>query len=163
MDWRAVARHRAVHSSLFLSLNQVVKFVSRGFYMLLLAKQLGPELYGILSYGQTWYLIFLTLSALGVSQATLHMIGRDAGDPLPVVRTSLALRLSLLSLGWPLCAGLALIMEPDGGAARILLVLSLAVIARQLWRAHASSSFPAPGGPKWSAPGEVVPSDRGVG
>jgi len=132
MNWQAIAGHRLVHNSLFLSVNQMLKFISRGFYMLLLAGQLGPEVYGLLSYGQNWYLVYFALSSLGVSQATLHVIGRHAEDPRPTIRTSLGLRLSLASPAWPLCVGVALAVETDERALQILLILSGAVVARSL-------------------------------
>jgi O-antigen/teichoic acid export membrane protein len=53
---------------LYLALltSQSLRFV----YVLILARMLGAELYGLFSYGQSWYLMFLPLTGLGVGQCS---------------------------------------------------------------------------------------------
>ncbi len=53
--------------------SQGLRFV----YMLILARMLGAELYGVFSYGQSWYLMFLPLTGLGLGAMLSREVGKN--------------------------------------------------------------------------------------
>jgi O-antigen/teichoic acid export membrane protein len=54
-------------------LNQVLRIA----YVFVLARLLGPELYGMLAYGNAWYLSLLSLSGLGLGAYLAVHIGKE--------------------------------------------------------------------------------------
>lgn len=61
-------------------------------YMLLLAKLLGAELYGLFTYGQSWYLVFLPLTGLGLGAMLSREIGRDNTNTSDIVSLVASIR-----------------------------------------------------------------------
>ena len=61
-------------------------------YVVLLAKILGADLYGLFNYGLSWYLVFIPLSALGIDVIIVRGIGRDRDRASRLVGQTLALR-----------------------------------------------------------------------
>ena len=57
-------------------LNKALRFI----YAIALAHYLGPELYGFLNYGMSWYLTFLSVTGLGTAAILVKEIGRDRNN-----------------------------------------------------------------------------------
>lgn len=116
--------------SLFLS--RLVAQGSRVLYILLVARMLGPEPYGLFVYAQSVYLALLGLTALGLRAVLCIEIGRDRAAGASLVAPALALRLASACVAACLCVGVG-VMEPPGSAGRVLFhVFALALIARAL-------------------------------
>lgn len=121
--------------------------VSRIIYIIFLARELGPELYGLLAYGQSWYMAFLPLAALGLDGILSREVGANKiRDSSTVLGKVVAIRaIAAPSIGLT-CAVFGLIVDPE--AFDILLVFSLALIARgyantteQIFTAHEVSHY----------------------
>lgn len=104
--------------------------LGRAVYVVVLARLLGPEFYGLFAYSQAWYLSFLPATALG----GLFLFSRDRKPDEDEVREilplTLALRFSLTIVIAIICASAGLAIE-DNPDVRILFVMfSVALIAR---------------------------------
>lgn len=117
----------------FLFGSQVLATLIGGAYAVLLARLLGPGLYGTLTYGFSWYLTFITLTSLGLDVVLGREVGRDRKTAPALAGSTLALRAIAATLIAFLSAGIALVMEPDPTARPLLLVLSVALLGRAVW------------------------------
>jgi len=90
---------------------------------------LGPELYGLLVYGQSWYMAFLPLAALGLDGILSREVGaKDSQQGIELVGKIVSLKIIAVPLVGLICAIIGSIADPD--SALILWVFSLALIAR---------------------------------
>lgn len=122
--------------------------LGRALYVVVLARLLGPEFYGLFAYSQAWYLSFLPATALG----GLFLFSRDrkpdADEVREVLPLTLALRFSITVVVAIICTSAGLIIE-DNPEVRILFVMfSVALIARatsqimdQLFNYYEKSQF----------------------
>jgi len=117
----------------FLFGSQILATLVGGAYAVLLARLLGPGLYGTLTYGFSWYLTFITLTSLGLDVVLGREVGRDRSTAPVLAGSTLALRaIATIAIAF-LSAGVALVMEPDPTARPLLLVLSVALLGRAVW------------------------------
>ena len=107
---------------------QAVRFV----YVVALARGLGPELYGLLAYTQSWYLLFLPLVALGTRETLARDFGRDPELGANTAARVLGLRLILLPFAAVACVTLGLVNEPNFQVRLLLVLMALALIGRAL-------------------------------
>ena len=122
--------------------------IVRGIYVLVLARRLGPEAYGLFAYGQSWYLAFLPLAILGLGAILSREVGRKREKGAEVVGQTLALQLFLALAGALIC-GLAGWFAETAIATRLLLVVfslalagrSFAVWAEQVFVAFEESRY----------------------
>jgi O-antigen/teichoic acid export membrane protein len=99
-------------------------------YFAVMARFLGPALYGHWAYGIAAYALVVGLAGLGFDAITILRIGqnkRDGGEFLGLI---LALRLVILLLGAAGFAAYALFGEPDPLSRLVLLLLIPALIGR---------------------------------
>lgn len=88
-----------------LAAARATNLAARVVYIVVLARLLGPELYGLFAYGTAWYLAFLPLSLLGLDIIAARAVGTGADESQEVVdqtrRFSVigALFVALLSVG----------------------------------------------------------------
>jgi len=109
--------------------NRVVRLV----YAIVLARYLGPELYGIICYGISWYLIFLSLTALGTGAILMREIGRDRESGSWISSLTLTIRGSGTVFAALLCGILGWYFEGKPEARNLILVFSVALIGRSLY------------------------------
>ena len=109
-------------------LNPLVRLI----YVLILARFLGPEIYGLLAYGQSWYNAFLPLTTLGVAAVLSREVGRNRERGTEVVARALALRIVVSVFVAGICAVTAWFVESDSSTRSLLLIFSLALIGRAL-------------------------------
>ena len=127
----------------YLTAARVVTQVLRIFYVIVLARYLGPEVYGLFAYGQSWYMAFLPVTAFGLGLVLIREVGRDRDRGAAVVAQTLALR-SLLSIAAAVACGLVgWTLDDDPTARRLLLVFSLALAGRGLamWAENVFSAY----------------------
>ena len=129
----SIARNAA-----YLSAGRVSTYLVRGLYVVVLARYLGPEVYGIFAYGQAWYLVFLILSFLGLDVILSREIGRDREVAAPIVAETLALRIVAVAVAATASILIAGLIETNTDALRIIAVFSLAIVGRGLavWIDH---------------------------
>jgi O-antigen/teichoic acid export membrane protein len=135
-------------NTLYLSSAKAITSLARMVYVVLLAKFLGADLYGLFNYGLSWYLVFIPLSAWGLESIIVRGIGRDRDQASVLAGQTLALRsISCLSAALLSCL-VAFYIEPDSTSRLLILIFSIALIGRSLslWSnavfvAHESSGY----------------------
>ena len=106
----------------------VLRFV----YVIALAHYLGPELYGFLNYGISWYLAFLSLTGLGTAAILVREIGRDRKGGPWIVSLTLTLRSSAAVIAAVACGILGWLFESKPEVRLLLIIFSIALIGRSL-------------------------------
>ena len=100
-----------------------VYFVTRFLYAVILARALGPQVYGIINYGIAWYLLFLPLTRMGLEV----VLSRDAGKNRQVgdrtAALTLTLRIASISLATAAYVILSWFIEDDP-ASRLMVFVS---------------------------------------
>jgi O-antigen/teichoic acid export membrane protein len=110
------------------ALTSVVRF----FYVIALAHYLGPELYGLLGYGISWYLAFLSITGLGIFTILSKEIGRDKSRGVWIASATLTVR-SLATIICALACGiLGWLLESKPEVRILLIVFSVALIGRSI-------------------------------
>ncbi len=99
-------------------------------YFAVMARCLGPALYGRWAYGIAAYVLVLGLVGFGFDTLTVLRLGRDRHDAAGFVGLTLTLRLAFLGLGAAGLAAYALAAEPDPVNAIVLLLLIPALVGR---------------------------------
>lgn len=135
-------------NSMYLMGSQWVNMAVRLCYVILIARWLGPKLYGIFNYAMSWYMVLLPLSGLGLGVILSHEIPRTFGHPRTVLSRTFTLRVISLFFFAFLCALSGLFLETNGEAKILLLVFSTALMGRSLatwtssvFTAHESSQY----------------------
>ncbi|NNL54777.1 MAG: oligosaccharide flippase family protein [Woeseia sp.] len=135
-------------NTVYLSSARAATSLARLVYVALLAKILGAELYGLLAYAMSWYLIFIPVSVFGIDTLLIRGVGRDRNRaPLLIGQTLVLRSITSLVVG-VLCLLIGLWAEPEPSSRTLLFVFSVALVGRSLalWSnavfiAHESSGF----------------------
>jgi len=109
-------------------LTNVVRFV----YAIVLARKLGPELYGLFNYGMSWYLVFIPFAGFGINIILSREVGRNRGDGRRVVGQTLLFRVGVTLVAAAASGIAGLICEANWQARTVLLVFSAALVGRSL-------------------------------
>jgi O-antigen/teichoic acid export membrane protein len=109
-------------------LNIVVRFI----YALALAHYLGPELYGLLNYGMSWYLAFLSLTGFGTAAILIREIGKDRNNAPCMASLTLTVRGSATIFAAIICGVLGWFFEGNPEVKSLLIVFTMALIGRSL-------------------------------
>ena len=135
-------------NAIYLSSARAVTSLARGLYAVALAKLLGAELYGLLNYGLSWYILFVPISVLGLNEILIREIGRDHSQAPKLVGQTLALRTVSSFIVALLSIALAWFVESDPTPRLLLFIFSAALFGRSLslwvnavFQAHEASGF----------------------
>jgi len=124
----AVARNAA-----YLAASRWVAVIIRVIYLFVLARFLGPDLYGFFAYAQSWYLAFLPLTSFGMNALLPREIGMGGKSAKQLIDTSLLVRL-ISALIVVIAAIFIGATYEDSDALRMVLILVAASLpARALW------------------------------
>jgi O-antigen/teichoic acid export membrane protein len=104
--------------------------ILRAAYVVALARAFGPELYGTLAYGQSWYGLFVPLTALGFAAVLSRETGHDRVRGQALAVRMLALRGPLILLAAILCAGIGWAVNTEPEVRWLLYIFSLALVGR---------------------------------
>jgi O-antigen/teichoic acid export membrane protein len=99
-------------------------------YMVVVARYLGPSLYGYWAYGAAVYGLALGLSGFGFDTLMVIRLGGDKRGAADFIGLTLTLRLGLLALAGAGLAAFALAGDPDETSRLVLLGLIPALIGR---------------------------------
>jgi O-antigen/teichoic acid export membrane protein len=137
---RSIARNAS-----YLAAAQAFTSLLRPLYVLVLAYHFGPELYGIIVYGQSWYLAFLPLTGLGIGLMLCREVGRDRRQGTHFVAQTLSLRISAALAAAVACGVTGWLVEADFAQRRLLLIFSFALFGRSLsmWTDHVFTAYEA--------------------
>lgn len=98
-----------------------------------IARHLGPEGLGLLSFCQALVFMFATFSALGLEAVTVRELVRNPAASRQILGSALALRLIAAGTAMMICLGIALALRPgDRLAHHITLILLLALLPQSL-------------------------------
>ena len=123
-----------VRNSGFLFGSHVARTLSRGVYIIVLARLLQPDDYGMLNYGISWSLTFLAFTTFGLDIVLGRDVGRrEAGLPALVGSTFLIRVAAALVFTTCACAT-AFVVEPSSNSRELVIVFSLAIVGRAIWQ-----------------------------
>lgn len=126
---------------LYLALltSQGLRFV----YMLILARMLGAELYGLFSYGQSWYLMFLPLTGLGLGAMLSREVGKNRENAKPIVDLVASIRIAAVCIVAILSMTTGIIYAENEFIATLLIIFSVALIGKGmvLWANQMFQAF----------------------
>ena len=117
---------------MYASTARLVAIVARAIYVVVIAKQLGPELYGLFNYGLSWYLLFLPLGIIGIDGVIVREIGRRAGGAAAVVENSLMLRVASSVLAAIACLVIGLWFDGTELVRNLMWIFAVALVGRAL-------------------------------
>lgn len=109
-------------------LNSIIRFG----YVVLLTRFLGPDLYGQLAYGISWYLAYLPLTALGLEVIMSHRIGKGSEDAGGTVSRAFTLKIGVSIIVAITCGITGWFLEVHPEMKRVLLVFSFALFGRAI-------------------------------
>jgi O-antigen/teichoic acid export membrane protein len=104
----------------------------QGAYAIVLARMLGPELYGLYNYGLSWYLAFVLFATLGLAAVLSREVGKDLEDRSKIVGRTLLIRLFSSVFVAAVSGSLGFFTEGDPRVKNLLLLFSVALIGRSL-------------------------------
>jgi O-antigen/teichoic acid export membrane protein len=99
-------------------------------YALALTHYLGPELYGFLNYGMSWYFAFLSLTGLGTAAILVREIGKDKNNAPCMASLTLTVRGSATIFAAITCGILGWFFEGKPEVRSLLIVFTMALIGR---------------------------------
>jgi len=109
-----------------------VTAVLRVFYLIVLARAFGPELYGLLAYGQSWYGVFVPLTTLGFGVLLAREVRFDRTRGQAVAVRMFALRGPLTIVAAVMCAGIGWAANAEPTVQLLLYIFSVALIGRAM-------------------------------
>jgi O-antigen/teichoic acid export membrane protein len=112
-------------------------------YVILLARSLGPELYGLFAYAQSSYLTVLPLTSFGLYVLLARLAGTDRAAMPAALAQTLTFRIWVAGLAALLAAGAAYFWEPDAVARTLLAIFAVALLGRAIvmWTEHVFVAF----------------------
>jgi O-antigen/teichoic acid export membrane protein len=130
IDGRGVAS--IARNLIYLLSGQGVYFITRFFYIIIIARVLGPQIYGMISYGIAWYLLFLPLTKMGMATVLSRDAGRSRQKGDHTATVTLALSIASIIVTTAAYIILSLFFETDPASRSIVLVFAFALIGRSL-------------------------------
>jgi len=101
-------------------------------YVVILAHYLGPELYGLMKYGISWYLTFLSFTGLGITVILAREVGLDRSNGAWMASLTLTLRTSAAVIAAVACGFLGWFIEAKLEVRIILITFSIALVGRAI-------------------------------
>jgi O-antigen/teichoic acid export membrane protein len=99
-------------------------------YIFIIAKVLGPELYGLMVYGQSWYLALLPFSGLGLGSILAVNLSKRDDNAKDIASLVLSARILSVSLLFFISLFLALYLEADKMTMCLLVIFSFAILGK---------------------------------
>ncbi len=112
-------------------LTQTVRVV----YVIVLARYLGTEVYGLFAYAQSWYMAFLPVTMFGLGAIISREVGRHRERGARTVRKVAFIRVLASIFGAVACALIGWFVDLDPAARQLILVFALALVGRTLYTA----------------------------
>lgn len=121
-----------LRNATYLTAARALQPVFRTVYVVVLARHFGPEIYGLYSYAQSWYLTILSVTGFGIGAILARNIGANRGEGTGLVARTLAFKIIILFCASVVCALTGWFLEDNETAQRMLWLLSIALFARGL-------------------------------
>lgn len=111
---------------------QAITVISRSLYIIVIAKYLGSELYGLLVYSQSWYLLFIPGIQLGLGSILSRQVGLNQIKGKEIASEILSIRLIALILLTLTCMFVGLALNDDTTTKILVVIMSISLIGRSL-------------------------------
>jgi O-antigen/teichoic acid export membrane protein len=114
----------------FIFASQTAGSILRALYAALLARELGPELFGLMNYGLGWYAAFLAVANLQLESYMSRQLALGEGNPSGILSDTMTLR--IFSTGIVFAVALASVLASDarGLLASVLMIYAIAIVGR---------------------------------
>jgi len=122
---RSIARNAS-----FLTAARATNIIARTCYVILVARLLGPELYAMLAYSQSWYLAFMPVAIYGMNGLMIRLIGLNKRLAPDIAARALTIRIFTTAVAAMLCVSVGWWLSPDRESAMLITVLTFALLAR---------------------------------
>jgi O-antigen/teichoic acid export membrane protein len=109
-----------------------VQFVTRFLYVVILARVFGPHVYGMISYGIAWYLLFFPLTRMGLEGVLSRDVGQNRKEGEQTAAITLTLQIASISLTTAAYCILSWVSEDDPTLRLMVFVFVFALIGRSL-------------------------------
>lgn len=120
-------------NSLYLLGERWVTRIARLVYTIVLARKLGPELYGLFNYGISWYMLFLAFKDVGLRAIISRELGQDHDQGAKLVSQTLFIHAGITIIAMVVCGLLGWQSENRRDAQWLLVIFSLALVGRSLF------------------------------
>lgn len=116
----------------YLMAGRGVYFITRFIYVVILARVLGPKVYGMINYGIAWYLLFLPLTNMGLAVVLSRDVGKDRRKGSQTAALTLTLRMVSIFVAAAVYLSLSFFIEDDPASRSLVFVFAFALIGRSL-------------------------------
>jgi O-antigen/teichoic acid export membrane protein len=130
VDGRGVAS--IARNLTFLMGSNGVYFVTRFLYAVILARVLGPQIYGMINYGIAWYLLFLPLTRMGLDVVLSRDAGKNRREGDQTAALTLTLRVVSTLIATVSYLILSILFEDDPVSRLMVFVFAFALIGRSM-------------------------------
>jgi O-antigen/teichoic acid export membrane protein len=117
---------------IYLLSGQGVYLVTRFLYVVIIARVFGPRIYGMISYGIAWYLLFMPLTNMGIAIVLSRDVGKNKQKGDYTATLTLTLRIMSIIVVTAAYIILSLFLESDPASRSMVLVFAFALIGRSL-------------------------------
>jgi O-antigen/teichoic acid export membrane protein len=135
--------HSILSNAAYLTASSTLTRLLRVVYLVVIVRLMGPELYGLLSYGQSWYLSFLALTTFGFPIVLPRELGRDRTRSGALIATSYRLQLLVIVAVTTACIATGVLIAENPQERNLLLVFALVLPGRAMahWAEHVFTGF----------------------
>jgi O-antigen/teichoic acid export membrane protein len=110
--------------------SQVVSSVLRAIYAVVLARQLGPELFGLMNYGLGWYAAFLAVANLQLESYMSRQVALSPAHASEILSKAMTLRIFSTTLVFAIAVAAAITADEDSLLTTLLLICAVAMVGR---------------------------------
>ena len=123
--------HRSIlKNAAFIYASLLINQVSRAIYVVVLARVLGPQMFGMLSYAQAWYLAFLPLSLLGLGPLLARELGRDRKAGARVADDVASIRIVTILITAVASGVIGIAVSGSPTVSDLMIVFAIALVGR---------------------------------
>jgi len=123
---------RYVRNSAWMLVEYVLKIVSAIFVGIYVARYLGPEKFGVLSYALAIASIFMAIGRLGMESVLVRDLAQHPSVRLAYMGTAFRLMLTAAIVGFLIMSALVFFLEPDQSSRFYILIISAGVLFQTL-------------------------------
>jgi O-antigen/teichoic acid export membrane protein len=120
-------------NAVYLFGSQLATMLARGVYVVVLARALGPESFGVFNYALAWYLLFISLTYLGLDAWLIRELATDKAKAPESLRKTLLLRTAAALVVAAVSCLLAGLVESSPEVWLLHVIFAFALIGRALW------------------------------
>jgi O-antigen/teichoic acid export membrane protein len=114
----------------FIFASQAIGSILRALYAVVLARELGPELFGLMNYGLGWYAAFLAVANLQLESYMSRQLALSPASASEVLSRAMTLRIFSTTIVFAIAVASAIGSGGDSLLAKVLLIYAVAMVGR---------------------------------